>query len=120
MKSLMAMKKILCRIYFDGSSPATSFNCSGLTQWCYAKVGLTIPRVAQNQYDAMQHLSLSEAKPGNLIFYHSTYDAGAYVTHVGIYVGDNRMYHAGNPIGYTNLTDTYWQQHLIGAGRLAK
>lgn len=105
---------------FGGSSPATSFDCSGLTQWCYAKVGLTIPRVAQDQYNAMQHLSLSEAKPGDLIFFHSTYDAGAYVTHVGIYVGNNRMYHAGDPIGYTNLTDTYWQQHLIGAGRLAK
>ena len=102
---------------FGGSSPATGFDCSGLTQWCYAKVGLQLPRVAQDQYDAMSHIELKDAKPGDLIFFHSTYDAGTYVTHVGIYAGDNRMFHAGDPVGWTNLTETYWQQHIIGAGR---
>ena len=105
---------------FGGSNPNTSFDCSGLTQWCYAKVGLTLPRVAQAQYDAMQHLPLSEAKAGDLVFFHSTYDSGSYVSHVGIYVGNNQMYHAGDPIGYTDLTNAYWQQHLIGAGRITK
>lgn len=66
----------------------------------------------------MQHLSLSEAKPGDLIFFHSTYATSDYVTHVGIYVGNNRMYHAGDPIGYADLTESYWQSHLIGAGRI--
>ncbi len=47
-----------------------------------------------------------------------TYNAGTYITHVGLYVGNNRMYHAGNPIGYTDLTGSYWQQHLAGAGRI--
>ena len=102
---------------FGGSSPATGFDCSGLTQWCYAKVGLKLPRVAQDQYDVMTHIDLKDAKPGDLIFFHSTYDAGTYVTHVGIYAGENRMFHAGNPVGWTNLTESYWQQHLIGAGR---
>lgn len=105
---------------FGGSSPATGFDCSGLTQWCYAKVGLKLPRVAQDQYDAMTHIDLKDAKPGDLIFFHSTYDAGTYVTHVGIYAGDNRMFHAGDPVGWTNLTEPYWQQHLIGAGRYKK
>lgn len=105
---------------FGGSNPNTSFDCSGLTQWCYAKVGLTLPRVAQAQYDAMQHLPLSEAKAGDLVFFHSTYNSGSYVSHVGIYVGNNQMYHAGDPIGYTDLTNAYWQQHLIGAGRITK
>lgn len=50
---------------FGGSTPSTSFDCSGLTQWCYAKAGSTIPRVAQAQYDAMTHISLKEAKTGD-------------------------------------------------------
>lgn len=61
---------------------------------------------------------LSQAKAGDLIFFHSTYNAGSYVTHVGIYVGNNQMYHAGDPIGYADLSSSYWQQHLIGAGRV--
>ncbi|MCM0743263.1 C40 family peptidase, partial [Clostridioides difficile] len=51
-------------------------------------------------------------------FFHSTYNAGNYVTHVGIYVGNNQMYHAGDPIGYADLNNAYWQQHLICAGRI--
>ena len=51
-------------------------------------------------------------------FFHSTYNTSDYVTHVGIYVGNNQMYHAGNPIGYTDLTSAYWQQHIICAGRI--
>ena len=73
---------------------------------------------AQAQYDATQHIPLSQAKAGDLVFFHSTYNAGTYVTHVGIYAGNNRMYHAGDPIGYSDLTSSYWQQHLIGAGRV--
>ena len=95
---------------YGGSNPNTSFDCSGLVQWCYGKAGISLPRTAQAQYDATQHLSLSQAKAGDLVFFHSTYNAGTYVTHVGIY--------AGNPIGYADLTSPYWQQHLIGAGRV--
>lgn len=103
---------------FGGSSPSTSFDCSGLVQWCYAKAGISLPRVAQTQYDATTHIPLSEAKAGDLVFFHSTYNAGTYVTHVGIYVGNNQMFHAGSPIGYADLTSSYWQAHLIGAGRV--
>ncbi len=105
---------------FGGSNPTTSFDCSGLTQWCFKKAGIDLPRTAQAQYEVTQHLNLKEAKPGDLVFFHSTYDAGEYVTHVGIYVGKNRMYNAGDPIGYADLTTSYWQQHLIGAGRIKK
>ena len=103
---------------YGGSNPNTSFDCSGLTQWCYGKAGISLPRTAQAQYDATQHIPLSQAKAGDLVFFHSTYNAGTYVTHVGIYAGNNRMYHAGDPIGYADLTSSYWQQHLIGAGRV--
>uniref|UniRef100_UPI00403F064A bifunctional lytic transglycosylase/C40 family peptidase n=1 Tax=Candidatus Enterococcus willemsii TaxID=1857215 RepID=UPI00403F064A len=103
---------------FGGSNPNTSFDCSGITQWSFQKAGITLPRTAQAQYDVSDPLPLSEAKPGDLVFFHSTYETADYVTHVGIYVGNNRMYNAGDPIGYADLTDTYWQQHLIGAGRI--
>ena len=104
---------------FGGSSPTTSFDCSGLTQWCFGKAGIYLPRTAQAQYDATQHIPISEAKAGDLVFFHSTYDAGEYVTHVGIFVSSAQMYHAGSSgIGYVSLTDSYWQQHLIGAGRI--
>ena len=76
------------------------------------------PTTAQAQYDATQHLPLSQAKAGDLVFFHSTYNAGSYVTHVGILVSPTQMYHAGNPIGYADLSSSYWQQHLIGAGRV--
>ncbi|HCS72703.1 MAG TPA: peptidase P60 [Clostridiales bacterium] len=81
---------------FGGSNPNTSFDCSGLTQWSYGKAGIHLPRTAQQQYDATQSIPLSEAKPGDLVFFHSTYNAGTYVTHVAIYVGNNRIYHAGD------------------------
>ena len=105
---------------FGGSNPNTSFDCSGLTQWCYGKAGISLPRTAQEQYDATQHLPLSQAKAGDLVFFHSTYDAGTYVTHVGIIVSPTQFYHAGDPIGYADLNNAYWQQHLIGAGRIKK
>ena len=59
---------------YGGSNPNTSFDCSGLTQWCYGKAGISLPRTAQAQYDATQHLPLSQAKAGDLVFFHSTYN----------------------------------------------
>ena len=108
------------RYVYGGASPTTSFDCSGLIQWCYGKAGISLPRTAQEQYDVTQHIPLSEAKAGDLVFFQGTYDAGTYITHVGIYQGNNRMYHAGDPIGYTDLTSSYWQQHLVGAGRIKR
>ena len=108
------------RYVFGGASPTTSFDCSGLVQWCFGKAGISMPRTAQEQYDVTQHIPLSEAKAGDLVFFHSTYNAGTYITHVGIYQGNNRMFHAGDPIGYADLTSSYWQQHLASAGRISK
>ena len=92
------------RYVYGGASPTTSFDCSGLTQWTYGKAGINLPRTAQQQYDVTQHIPLSEAQAGDLVFFHSTYNAGSYITHVGIYLGNNRMFHAGDPIGYADLT----------------
>lgn len=103
---------------FGGSNPDTSFDCSGLTQWCFNITGISLPRTAQAQYNVTQHIPLSNSKPGDLVFFHSTYDTSDYVTHIGILVSPTKMYHAGDPIGYADLTEDYWQQHLIGAGRI--
>ncbi len=86
---------------YGGSNPNTSFDCSGLTQWCYGKAGISLPRTAQAQYDATQHIPLSQAQAGDLVFFHSTYNAGSMLPMLEFYVGNNQMYHAGNPIGYT-------------------
>jgi hypothetical protein len=102
---------------WGGSSPSTSFDCSGLTSWCYGVAGLSLPRTAQQQYDAMQHITLDEAVPGDLVFFTNTTNSGNYITHVGIYLGDNKMFHAGDPIGYADLTGRYWRQHFVCCGR---
>ncbi|MFD1675627.1 NlpC/P60 family protein [Alicyclobacillus fodiniaquatilis] len=103
---------------FGGASPQTSFDCSGLTQWVYGKAGIQLPRTAQAQYDATKHISESQAKPGDLVFFSGTYEANTTVTHVGIYVGGNMMYDADNEgVGYHALTG-YWTKHLYGYGRV--
>jgi len=102
---------------FGGTAPY-SFDCSGLTQWCYSTAGVSLPRTAQGQYDALIHIPLSEAQPGDLVFFTGTYSAGRYITHVGIYVGNNRMFHAGSPLGYADLGSSYWQTHIVCAGTL--
>ncbi|WP_239257318.1 bifunctional lytic transglycosylase/C40 family peptidase [Listeria ilorinensis] len=103
---------------FGGSTPSSSFDCSGLTQWCYGTVGINLPRTAQQQYDATKHHDLKDGKPGDLVFFTGTYNSGTYITHVGIYVGNNKMYHAGDPIGYADLNNSYWQSHIVGVGRI--
>lgn len=74
--------------------------------------------VCSSSNGGIAYIPLSQAQAGDLVFFHSTYNTSDYVTHVGIYVGNNQMYHAGNPIGYTDLTSAYWQQHIICAGRI--
>ena len=87
-----------------------------VAEWMKRSTLSTLVKLLVN--DATQHIPLSQAQAGDLVFFHSTYNTSDYVTHVGIYVGNNQMYHAGNPIGYTDLTSAYWQQHIICAGRI--
>lgn len=103
---------------WGGASPSTSFDCSGLVKWCYGTVGISLPHSAQAQYDMMQHITLEEAEPGDLVFFTGTMVSENYITHVGIYLGDNKMFHAGNPLGYADLTTKYWKNHFVCAGRI--
>ena len=105
---------------WGGSSPATSFDCSGFVCWSFTNSGAySLPRTtAQGIYNRCLHISTSEARPGDLVFFKGTYQSGNPVTHVGIYCGDGKMIHAGSPIKISPITTPYWQSHLYGFGRL--
>ena len=106
---------------FGGSSPSTSFDCSGFVCWVYTHSGVhNLPRTtAQGIYNQCTRVSSSEAKPGDLVFFQGTYNAGETVTHIGIYVGNNRMLHCGSPIQYTSIDTSYWRSHFYAFGRLS-
>jgi hypothetical protein len=105
---------------FGGSTPATSFDCSGYICWIFTQSGVyNLPRTtAQGIFKQCTPISAAEAQPGDLIFYQGTYSCPDVVTHIGLYVGGGRMLHCGNPIGYTSIDTTYWQQHFYSFGRL--
>ena len=105
---------------WGGSSPATSFDCSGFVSWVVNNCGLgyDIGRLtAQGLYNICTPVSEAEAKPGDLVFFEYTYE-GPWITHVGIYVGDGWMIHAGDPIGYIKFMDSYYSDNFVGFGRL--
>ena len=104
---------------FGGMSPTTSFDCSGLMMWAFQKIGVHLPRTAQEQYNVSKKITADELQPGDFIFFTGTYNAGRPVTHIGMYVGNGKMFDAnGGGIGFTDLNEPYWQQHLYGYGRV--
>ena len=102
---------------WGGSSPATSFDCSGYVSWVINHSGWNVGRLgAQGLYNICT--PTSNPQPGDLVFFKGTYDTPG-VSHCGIYVGDNKMLHCGDPIGYANLNTSYWQSHFYAYGRLS-
>lgn len=103
---------------WGGSSPSTSFDCSGFVSWVINHSGWNVGRLgAQGLCNICTLLSSANVKPGDLVFFEGTYDTDG-VSHVGIYVGNNMMIHCGDPISYTNLNSSYWQTHFYAYGRL--
>lgn len=107
---------------FGGSTPETSFDCSGFVCYAVTHSGVyNLPRTtAQGIYNQCIKISSSEAKRGDIIFFQGTYNAGSTVTHVGFYAGDGKMLHCGNPIQYTSTQTSYWKSHFYAFGRLKK
>ena len=101
---------------WGGSNPNTSFDCSGFVSYVYNQCGWDFGRLgAQGLYNISTRTN--NPKPGDLVFFTGTYDTPG-VSHCGIYVGDGRMLHCGDPIGYANLNTSYWQSHFYAYGRL--
>lgn len=103
---------------WGGSSPSTSFDCSGFVSWVINHSGWSVGRqTAQGLYNLCTPVSSAQAKPGDLIFFVGTYDTAG-VSHVGIYVGGGMMIHCGDPISYADVNTSYWQSHYFSFGRL--
>lgn len=106
---------------WGGYDPSTSFDCSGFVSWVFTSTGVNnIGHMgATSLYGHSDPVSPEDAKPGDVIFFQGTMgdDVGG-ITHCGLYVGNNMMIHCGNPCSYADLTDSYWQQHFYGYGRL--
>ena len=103
---------------WGGSSPSTSFDCSGFVSWVINHSGWDVGRLgAQGLCNICTPVSSASVKPGDLVFFTGTYDTPG-VSHVGIYVGNNMMIHCGDPISYANLNSNYWQSHFYRYGRL--
>ena len=105
---------------WGGSSPSTSFDCSGFVCWVINNSGngWSVGRTTANGLRGKcSYVSPADAQPGDLIFFEKTYNTvGA--SHVGIYVGNSMMIHCGDPISYTSINSTYWQSHFLGFGRI--
>ena len=101
---------------WGGSSPSTSFDCSGFVSWVLTNSGVcnTGRLGAQRLYNIST--PVSNPQPGDLVFFVGTYDTPG-VSHVGIYVGNSMMIHCGDPISYSNLNSSYWQAHFYAYAR---
>ncbi len=105
---------------WGGSSPETSFDCSGFVSWClnnsgYADVGR---QTAQGLCNMSHKINPEDAQPGDLIFFTGTYKSSGPVSHVGIYLGNGKMIHAGDPIKISSINTSYWQSHFYQYGRI--
>lgn len=112
-------KKQVGKSYVWGATGPNSFDCSGLSQYVYAKCGKSIPRVSYQQYSSSSKISKSSLKKGDLVFFSGS-SGGSSVGHVGIYIGDGKMVHAANSstgVVTTSLSSSYYASHYIGAGR---
>ncbi|MDO4553669.1 MAG: NlpC/P60 family protein [Lachnospiraceae bacterium] len=105
---------------WGGSSPETSFDCSGFVSYVFTNSGIyNMGRLtAQGIHDICEPISPEEARPGDIIFFTGTYATSDPVTHVGIYAGDGMMIHCGDPIQYASINSSYWQSHFYSFGRL--
>ena len=116
-----ANKRLGYPYVWGGYEPSTSFDCSGFISWLFTSTGVNnIGHMgATTLYGYSDAIRPEDAKPGDVIFFEGTMgEDNIGITHCGLYVGNNMMIHCGNPCSYADLTDSYWQQHFYGFGRL--
>jgi cell wall-associated NlpC family hydrolase len=104
--------------YLYGGASPRGFDCSGLVYYSYRKAGITVPRTSGEQYRQSERVTLSDLRPGDLVFFRLSRNKPS---HVGIYAGSGRFIHApsgGKRVSYASLTDSYWEARVIGAGRI--
>jgi len=108
---------------FGGTNPAVGLDCSGLVQLVFGQLGISLPRTAQQQYNATTRVARDQLQPGDLVFFARTYDdPNDWVTHVGIYVGDGKQINApttGQVVSIQPVFSGFWGAHYAGAGRVA-
>lgn len=104
---------------WGGHHPNTGFDCAGFIYWIFNNSGVASfgHQGAQGLYDSSRKVSPENARPGDVVFFQGTIEGESGITHCGLYVGNNRMIHCGNPCTYADLTDSYWQEHFAGYGR---
>ena len=103
--------------YRYGGNKPSGFDCSGLVEYSYAKAGLVVPRTSFEQYRVAEPIDISDAKPGDLLFFR--YDRK--ISHVGIYLGEDRFIHApstGKLVSVASLRDPHYQAHFVRAGKI--
>lgn len=103
---------------WGGMTPEDGFDCSGLVHYSYLQAGVELPRTSLQQYKFSHSVRLATLKPGDLLFFDLNKER---VSHVGIYLGDNRFVHAprtGKDVMITSLDNRFWKQRLVSAGRV--
>lgn len=103
--------------YVFGGDSMSGIDCSAMSGKLYQAIGISLPRTAQAQYDSVSHISEAQARPGDLIFFTGTYDAGCYITHVGVYTGNGQFFHAGGSCCQFSMLSGYYREHFVCFGR---
>jgi cell wall-associated NlpC family hydrolase len=107
---------------FGGTNPRTGLDCSGLVQLVYRELGISLPRTAQQQFDATERVARDQLQPGDLVFFARTYAAPMeWITHVGIYVGDGNQINAPTPgqvVSIQPVFSGFWGAHFVSCGRV--
>jgi cell wall-associated NlpC family hydrolase len=120
----MARRYLGVRYLFGGTDPTIGLDCSGLVQLVFRQLGISLPRTAQQQYDATLRVDRAGLQPGDLVFFARTYaDPHDWVTHVGIYIGDGLQINAptdGQVVSIQPVFSGFWGEHFAGGGRPAR